>query len=423
MARLILLIACIFGVYLKSSTSTSITCSYDETTRNIVQDSYYCSLSLDIGITNIKAIKVDDCKLKEITQADLKPFPKLVEISISSNALEVLEEGLFEFNPDLEYIYFYTNKIIHIEPNIFEHLSKLRYLYLGSNYCISKSAKNSKSLVKKLIRLTEIQCINSDFSSLNSQLDALKNVSVTLNPEEFREKLLAFEKTFNSSKFANYRPLNYKFDALKNPKIENLDTFEAPQNSSSTCLNDSTLDQITSNINDLKTFQNSSMDSLKSTLDEVKTALNLACTSESLNKVLSIQSNLLGLQSEISTQIRDSQIIVKASLDTLTSTFNLITADLSMTVSKIDAKIDNLESRLNSNSAVSQNEDNFKIFGDKLEALQADNVQKYDKIEKELMNMRIEIEAAIDGKIKGIEERLISKFEEVLVEKLRKFLS
>jgi len=259
----------IVGVYLKLSASESIECHYDNdwhTGWRYVKNVYYCYVdnileittkesatitsvsgnhqsgktnsdvevlylefrttyyfprSLETFFENLKMIRVQINKLKEIHQEDLKPFPKLVELDLYFNSLEVLEEGLFDFNPDLYLIDFRSNKIIHIEPKVFDHLSKLNTLLLSSNTCVSKTAEKSTSKVKNLIQTVKKQCINSEFSSLKEKLENLEKDSKTLNSEEFSGKLATFEETFNASKFAKFRPLNYKFESLKNLTIKN----------------------------------------------------------------------------------------------------------------------------------------------------------------------------------------------------------
>lgn len=110
---------------------------------------------------NIKAIFIRNSNLKEIHQGDLKSFSKLVEIYLHENSLEVLEEGLFDFNLNLEFVSFENNEIAHIGPNVFDHLNKLRYLYFDSNSCINKFAYNSISEVKNVIQIVKSQCTNS----------------------------------------------------------------------------------------------------------------------------------------------------------------------------------------------------------------------------------------------------------------------
>ncbi|KAL7012093.1 hypothetical protein ACKWTF_014625 [Chironomus riparius] len=211
MAKIALLLFCIIGVNLELSASTSIECSYKTHNWSIVKNAYFCSINNNLSITtresatitsisgthqsgktnsdvdgfavysktinyfprgletffkNIKIIDISHCNLTEIHQEDLKLFPKLVEIYLHYNPLEVLEEGLFDFNPDLEFIYIWNNKIVHIATNVFDHLSKLRYLYLQEKTCIDKIAENSISEVKNVIQAVKSQCnINTTTTS------------------------------------------------------------------------------------------------------------------------------------------------------------------------------------------------------------------------------------------------------------------
>jgi len=495
----------------------SIECSYSTTYWITLKNFYYCSVNIDPSITtqesanitsisgnhlngktnsdvsgiyansktinyfprgletffmNIKAIEIINCKLKEIHQDDLKPFPKLVEIWLYINSLEVLEEGLFDYNPDLEYIHFRNNKIVHIEPKIFDHLSKLSTLILSSNSCVSKNVENSTSEVKNLIQNVKSQCINSEFSSLKEKLENLEKDSKTLNSEEFGEKLATFEKTFNASKFAKFRPLNYKFEALKKPKFDTTKTLDFEKNLGN--MSD-LMTKVITNVNDLNIEGiKGSIDGFESTLGVLKRgqsniadSINQVCTKASLNQVLNqIQENILNLENKISTKIDDSKNINKSSLDNLKSTLNLVQTDLSDSTKTLKTSQDDLKSSIGDIEATlsglktsqndlkssinkiknSQNEmkilmddqkmqkddnpeDKFKLFGDKIGSLEgqftdfkSDNAEKLAQIQKELTNTRHKITVTIDEKVKGIEKHLMKKFEEILEEKLGKIL-
>jgi len=263
------LIFCIVGVYLKLSESTSIECAYYNGDFKILGNLYCCSVKKDPKITtresatitsvsenhksektnsdvecfkihylttnyfprglesffeNIKAISIRNSYLKEIHQEDLKAFPKLVELFLNENLLEVLEERLFDFNPDLQRMSFEYNKIVRIEPKIFDHLSKLGYLLLSENICINKGAIAYNSIeVKHLIKKAEAQCINSDSSLLENQLE---NDSKTLKPTESEptenpktENIDQLENLENDSK--TLKPT--KSEPTENPKTENID--------------------------------------------------------------------------------------------------------------------------------------------------------------------------------------------------------
>ena len=163
---------------------------------------------LEKFFNNIKLIHIYKCELKEIHQNDLKAFPHLVIFALSFNEIEVIEEGLFDFNPNLEYVLFYESKIIHIDSNVFDNLSKLRYFWFGSVPCVSKDIVNSRKEVLEAIKVVKSKCSNSQFLSLDRQIKNLEIESKTLDSPTFINKFDNFEKTFKNFKFSKFRPLN-----------------------------------------------------------------------------------------------------------------------------------------------------------------------------------------------------------------------
>lgn len=87
---------------------------------------------------NLKSIYIYECKLTEVHQDDLKPFPNLVFLYLFSNLLTIIEPGLFDFNQNLEYISIGDNKIAHIDANVFDGLTKLWHLHLNAVPCCDK---------------------------------------------------------------------------------------------------------------------------------------------------------------------------------------------------------------------------------------------------------------------------------------------
>ena len=61
----------------------------------------YFPQGLEKFFKNLKVIFIGSCQLKEIHQADLKPFANLVIFYLNGNPIEVIEEGFFDFNPNL----------------------------------------------------------------------------------------------------------------------------------------------------------------------------------------------------------------------------------------------------------------------------------------------------------------------------------
>lgn len=119
---------------------------------------HYFPRGLDRIFKNLKMIDINNGRLKEIHQSDLKSFPKLVCLDLYENDIESLEKGLFDYNPKLEMIWLSSNKIIHVDVNLFDNLVKLTYLSLDANRCISEYAENNTEKVKEIIRYSKTNC-------------------------------------------------------------------------------------------------------------------------------------------------------------------------------------------------------------------------------------------------------------------------
>ncbi|CAG9810457.1 unnamed protein product [Chironomus riparius] len=165
---------------------------------------------------NLEAISLNFCPLKEIFQSDLKSLSKLTYLLIGRSDIEVIEEGLFNYNPNLEYLIFDGSKLIHIDPNVFDNLSRLKLLYFYAVPCSGQLRSEYDYEIKIAIQRFRAECVNLEYLELNDQLEELKNQSLRLNVEDFNEKLGKFEVSFNNSKFSKFRPLKNKFENLKN---------------------------------------------------------------------------------------------------------------------------------------------------------------------------------------------------------------
>jgi len=202
----------------------------------------------------LKGILITGSGLKEIHQSDLKDFPKLIFLSLSSNNLEILEENLFQFNLNLEVIYLDSNKISHIDPSVFEKLTKLKTLYLQSNSCINMYARNNPTAVQKIIRTAKAQCTNSNYSNLKRKVKNLEIDSRNSNSENFMQRNGKLE---NDVKFPNafqQKLQNYKAAQFKKAREDTTTTTEFSKESESinfeTCSAlESKIDEIAVNLN------------------------------------------------------------------------------------------------------------------------------------------------------------------------------
>jgi len=179
---------------------------------------------------NLKAITIKSSAIKDIFQSDLKPFSRLVFLHISESDIQVLEEGLFDFNVDLKFLGINSKKIIHIDPNVFDKLTKLRYFKFNSVPCVKKNVDNSESKLKAAIQKVKDQCTSSVFVVLkiefeNLTIEAKKNISA----EDLALKFDKFEDNFNNTIFSKYRPLKNEYYSLKNGKeLDDEEIIEKP---------------------------------------------------------------------------------------------------------------------------------------------------------------------------------------------------
>jgi len=205
----------LISAFCGSSSSANIKCRYDDSVYSIVGEIYECSFKrvpknlaeksveisnirgthkgsksnddvtgiyakditfhffpkgLDNFFKNIKLIVIESCELKEIHQADLKPFAKLIYLSLYYNQIEVIEEGLFDFNPNLEFLWFYETKVIHIDPKVFDHLNNLKGFWFYEVPCIHLDVDNSREKVIEAIKIVKLNCTNSEVMSIENQI-------------------------------------------------------------------------------------------------------------------------------------------------------------------------------------------------------------------------------------------------------------
>jgi len=167
---------------------------------------------------NIKLIYILNSDLKEVHQSDLRPFSKLKELDLRGNQIKIIDEDLFEFNNELEYISFAYNKIFHIHPDVFDNLILLKYLKLKSNKCISTNVKDSADEVRELISTLSHQCLSFEYRFLNEKIKVLEIATLILNSGAFNAKIEDMEKKVKKSKFSHFKSFQNVFQGAKNIK-------------------------------------------------------------------------------------------------------------------------------------------------------------------------------------------------------------
>jgi len=431
----------------------------------------------------LKLIYINGCGLKEVHQEDLKPFVDLVFLYLGNNAIEIIEQDLFAYNPNLDFISFDNNKIVHIDSNVFDNLDKLSCFWFAGIPCFGQQASNTREKTVELISITKYKCKNSEIRTFEADIKYLEDNVKVFNPEGLKDKFEALVKSFENSRFSKFRPLKNKFEDLKkvfnpdpvvigSPVTEKLQ--QAPEITSNSCqfdslelkLNNFWNDKLTkidnkfdglkasqcaakdtltdlltsqSTLNDLKTSQNEAKSSITSLDSKISTIISFQESSQtqmtfSLN---SLQSNLNNLK-DITKQSQDD---IKTSLSDMEATFSdtkIFQNEVKSSLNKLKTTQNELKISLNEIKATkSENSDEkLTIFGDKLESFEGKlgnieahfeefevkNAAKLDKIEREFTTNRHKISINFDDKMKGVEKRIMKKFEEVLEEKLGKII-
>lgn len=157
---------------------------------------FYFPKNLEKFFKDLIMIDINYGPLKEIHQSDLKPFKKLKCLELFHNEIEVLENGLFDFNPELEMIWLSSNKIFHVDPEIFDKLiGKLSYFSLDTNECISEHAINDTKLVEEILKNVTKLCVNPKIY-VDKILTKIERIEVKFQKkfETLEEIFLNFEK-------------------------------------------------------------------------------------------------------------------------------------------------------------------------------------------------------------------------------------
>ena len=174
----------------------------------------YFPQNLDEFFGNLKVIFMHHNNLKEIHQSDLRPFKNLIHHSMAYNPIEVLEDGLFDYNLNLEVVGFEGTKIVHIGSNIFDHLYKLTTFWFGEVPCINQNVDHSRAVTLQLIQRAKQQCVNAEFTQLNREIESLEKNLVSLSPSIFNEEFGKFSLRFTNSKYSRFSPLKERFQKL-----------------------------------------------------------------------------------------------------------------------------------------------------------------------------------------------------------------
>ncbi|XP_070508968.1 putative leucine-rich repeat-containing protein DDB_G0290503 [Chironomus tepperi] len=365
----------------------------------------YFPKCLNFYFKNLQKIYIDNCKMDVIHQSDLKPFTKLTHIYIV-DSIKVIEDGLFDYNSNLEWIGLSGSKIIHIDSKVFDHLTKLTTLWLSNVPCVRKEAHSSRQDVEDVIKLVKSQCTSPKFQ--NSTRNKLEEVKTG----HLGQTLVSAGSDVNLTDHESHQCPADLISNLKNISNVLLD-IKSSQNSP--------ISDLTASIATLT----SKISSIASSQAELTTshANSASSINEKLNSLESFQDNALESISDIKvtlSNIKTSQNDVKSTLSKLRTSQN----DIIITLDEMNGcKCENSGDEF---GKISEKLDNFEGHWTDFETKQAD---KLDKLEKQFINTRHKMEVKFDEKVKGIEKQLTRKFADfeekfgkILEEKLKAVL-
>lgn len=159
---------------------------------------------------NLEGLRVAGSGLVSLTHWDLKVFPKLRNCDMFNNYLIILESDVFQYNPQLEYLYFGDNNLKRIGFDVFKPiLSNLRKAIFQSNHCVNKNA-NLKEQVPELQRVINAGCsltdarVSQDELKITQLQEQRKNFEEMIQKdEEMIQKLEATLKEQNENVWLN----------------------------------------------------------------------------------------------------------------------------------------------------------------------------------------------------------------------------
>ncbi|KAL7041123.1 hypothetical protein ACKWTF_000657 [Chironomus riparius] len=326
------LITSITGTHIDLKTNEDVTGFYSN--YKIIQ---YFPRDLEKFFKNLELIYIEFAGLKEIHQADLKPFQKLIYLSLGYNSIKVLESGVFDANPNLEILSFVANDLVHIEPDVFDNLPKLRCFWFGRT-CVDKFV-NSRDEVIEAIDVARNQCVSADYTFMNERLTKLETESKFVNSEEFSENFEKFEKSFIKSRFYNFTTLMNRFEGLRNYTVD-LSSKTGSRKSSS-----------------LKSLMTYDFEATNSTIDM---------------KILHLSENMKDLVSEgLGLNVKLTKLIGHfAKFESkMSKKLSKIDKEVEATRSRIDTKLKKIENNLLDKIGDILEEKLRKIFDEKLESL------------------------------------------------------
>lgn len=108
---------------------------------------FYIPKGIEKFFPNLEMIFIYHAGLKEISSADLSPFPNLINVDFYFNEIENLPADLFSKNAKIEYIDFGQNKFSKVRKDLLKPLTNLKRAGFQKNVCINAFAQFSAGIL------------------------------------------------------------------------------------------------------------------------------------------------------------------------------------------------------------------------------------------------------------------------------------
>jgi hypothetical protein len=219
---------------------------------------------------------------------------------LAHNDIKVVEQGLFDYNPDLVLISLSNNMIQQIHPDVFNHLTKLSYLNLKSNYCIDRNADNTLKEIKEIMQVMGNLCPYTSTTTTEKEVLTTTTSAWLESTEEptidqFQLKIQNIESKLEKSNLESsekYRNLTEKIEKVENA-LKNTDE----------------------NIQNLKTEMIGAMQKILEKFEES----SMRCERKTAEKIDAISLDLKATQNEAFTALNDRMNNLEAGLSILQS--------------------------------------------------------------------------------------------------------
>jgi hypothetical protein len=166
---------------------------------NVSSDRYINEFPSNISnfFPNLTGLLWSVMNLTTISESDLKPFPKLIALTIYGNKFLSLDANLFQSTPKLVRIDFSLNSIRNVGSDLLSNLDDLVAANFQANSCVGFNA-NNRQQVEELKVLLRDQCPSLETTtlvstttadscsarcSINEEVDELKRENVRINEE------------------------------------------------------------------------------------------------------------------------------------------------------------------------------------------------------------------------------------------------